>query len=329
MKKAFLISLLLVSVIASCTDVDSCYSVNSTIDSDEQTGLRYISNGDGTCGVSGSFLETENNDMACVVPSISPSGDTVISAIHFSGYVSSITLPDTISSMNSYCFEECVGLKNVYLSDGMTWLSDYAFANCSDLVSITIPATVEIIGNAAFQNCVSLREVKLPSSLIIIQLWAFQGCAELVKVDFPESLIEIGNKAFADCHVLTDVTFPSSLKFIDANAFSNCYEFKKIIFPGNVSRLSDYVLSGCRGLTSVILEDGVNTIRSGALWNTAITSIFIPSSVKYIAGELFEEKKTGVKVYCEAEEKPSGWSSDWDNGYDVIWGAKRTDVEGK
>ena len=76
-------------------------------------------------------------------------------------------------------------------------------------------------------------------------------------------------------------------------------------------------------ITSINIPNSVTSIGGYAFYDcTSLTSIIIPDSVTYIGRYAFEgcDKLT---IYCEAENKPSGWVYDWNSSNrPVIWGYK-------
>ena len=73
--------------------------------------------------------------------------------------LTSITIPDGVTSIGSSAFEDCSGLTSVTIPDSVTSISDSAFYGCSSLTSITIPDGVTSIGSYAFYDCNSLKTV--------------------------------------------------------------------------------------------------------------------------------------------------------------------------
>ena len=67
--------------------------------------------------------------------------------------LTSISLPDTLTSISSYAFSACTGLISISLPDSLTSISSYAFSGCKSLVNISIPDAVTYIGKDAFKNC--------------------------------------------------------------------------------------------------------------------------------------------------------------------------------
>ena len=99
---------------------------------------------------------------------------------------------------------------SVTIPDSVTSISDAAFINCPKLTNISIPNSVTYIGFSAFSSCTSLKSITLPSSLSFISGALFLGCSQLTTIHIPVSVTSIGNNAFADCPSLMTVTYPGS-----------------------------------------------------------------------------------------------------------------------
>ena len=61
-------------------------------------------------------------------------------------------------------FSGC-GLTSVAIPDSVTSIGEYAFWRCESLTNVTIPDSVKAIGDYAFQGCGSLASVTLPKCL--------------------------------------------------------------------------------------------------------------------------------------------------------------------
>ena len=95
--------------------------------------------------------------------------------------LTSITIPDSVTSIGSGAFSGCSGLTTVNFGDNskLTSIGFAAFSNCSSLSSITIPDSVTSIGNSAFLSCSSLTSITIPSRVTSIDARAFQVCSNL------------------------------------------------------------------------------------------------------------------------------------------------------
>ena len=60
--------------------------------------------------------------------------------------LTSITIPDSVTSIGVSAFYDCTGLTSVTIPDSVTSIGTDAFHNCTSLTSITIPNSVTSIG---------------------------------------------------------------------------------------------------------------------------------------------------------------------------------------
>lgn len=73
--------------------------------------------------------------------------------------MTSIVIPDGVTSIVDNAFYNCSSLTSVTIGDGVTSISYQAFIGCSSLTSITIPDSVTSISNSAFSGCSSLTDI--------------------------------------------------------------------------------------------------------------------------------------------------------------------------
>ena len=73
--------------------------------------------------------------------------------------LTSITIPNSVTSIGSKAFSYCTGLTSVTIGNSVTSIGHIAFSHCSGLTSITIPNSVTSIGERAFYDCSGLTSV--------------------------------------------------------------------------------------------------------------------------------------------------------------------------
>ena len=98
--------------------------------------------------------------------------------------LTSITIPDGVTSIGTYAFNNCYSLTSVTIPDGVTSIGTYAFNNCHTLTSITIPDGVTTIGNYAFSNCYTLTSITIPDGVTSIGANAFYSCYGIREMHF-------------------------------------------------------------------------------------------------------------------------------------------------
>ena len=125
-------------------------------------------------------------------------------------------------SICSSAFSGCSGLTSVTIGNSVPSINSSAFSGCSRLTSVSIPNSVTSIGSDAFNGCSGLTSVTIPNSVTSIGSSAFSGCSRLTSVTIPNSVTSIGSDAFNGCSGLTSVTIPNSVTSIGSSAFSGC-----------------------------------------------------------------------------------------------------------
>lgn len=138
----------------------------------------------------------------------------VVTNYKYNGAAADVTIPSRyqgkpVTTIGHAAFFNSA-VTSVTIPDSVTSISDEAFINCPKLTNISIPNSVTYIGFSAFSSCTSLKSITLPSSLSFISGALFLGCSQLTTIHIPVSVTSIGNNAFADCPSLMTVTYPGS-----------------------------------------------------------------------------------------------------------------------
>ena len=235
-------------------------------------------------------------------------------------YSGSITIPSTVvCNGTSYivtsigndrfghgAFESNGGLTSVTIPNSVTSIGKRAFYNCGGLTSVTIPNSVTSIGLNAFYNVKHViytgSATGSPWGAIAVngfvdgdfvfsdntktQLAAYIGNGGDVSI--PNSVTSIGDAAFRLCSGLTSVTIPNSVTSIGGSAFMGCTGLTSVTIPNSVTSIGENAFSGCTGLTSVTIGNGVTSIGKSAFYNCGgLTSVTIPNSVTSIGDYAF------------------------------------------
>ena len=230
-------------------------------------------------------------------------------------YLTSVTMPNSVTSIGDYAFLDCSGLPSVIIPSRVTSIGYMAFYYCSSLTSVTIPNSVTSIGSAAFQGCKGLTSITIPNSVTTIGGKAFRGCSALTSIIIPHSVTRIESLAFAGCSGLTSVTIPSSVTWIGEGIFSGPSNLVSInVEPGNsnynsrnncnaiIETSTNTLKSGCQNTT---IPNGVTTIGEYAFLNCSkLTTITIPNSMTKIKDEAFGYCNSLTSIHCKCEIPP-------------------------
>ena len=230
--------------------------------------------------------------------------DTVqITITGYIGGAGAVSIPATINGLpvrriadNAFknAFKNYADLTSVTIPDSVTSIGDSAFSGCTGLTSVTIPNSVTRIGSDAFQDCPRLTSVTIPNSVTSIRDFTFDGCTGLTSVTIPNSVTSIGYAAFSRSR-LTNVTIGNSVTIIGDFAFSGCTGLTSVTIPNSVTSIGYNAFNECTGLTSVTIPNSVTIIGDAAFWGcTGLTSVTIPNSVTSIGYSAFR-RCTGLK----------------------------------
>ena len=201
----------------------------------------------------------------------------------YTGNDTHVTIPEGVTAIGAYAFNESKSLKSITLPDSLTVIVGSAFFSCESLQSITIPEGVTSIGTTAFYGCKALQNITLPNSLTAIGDMAFNGCYSLKSIHIPNSVTSIGNRAFGACINLENVTLPPSLLYIGNFMFYECSKLQSIDIPESVNYIGPYAFKGCSALKSLHIPEGVTFIGGEAFSGcNGLQSLRIPNGVKEI-----------------------------------------------
>lgn len=224
--------------------------------------------------------------------------------------ITSITLPESITSIGENAFKECIKMTKVVAS-GVTAIGASAFRGCSALVDLHFPK-VTSIGSYAFESCNKLVSVAFPM-VISIGSEAFKECSNLTDVQCPEAE-KIGGSTFYNCRKLANAKFPK-LKSMGASAFYYCESLEQFTITNGVTIIPEYAFKSS-GLKKIIIPNSVTEIGYEAFYGSKLEKAIIPSSVLKIGKYAFRETKLTSVILPNKQVKFQRYDKLYNDGDD-------------
>lgn len=192
------------------------YTIPNT-DATDNSAFTYVNHGDSI-----EITGFDNSVSDVVIPSeIEGLPVTTISTGAF--YLSAITsieVPDTVTSIGEMAFLGCTSLKTVKLSTGVAKIEKNAFGSCSALQEVQVAkdnpnfsSLDGVLYSKAQDTLVIYPAAKtdaaytIPSGVTSVAMYAFSENPYLETLAIPNSLIKVGDSAFFNCKNLRSVSY--------------------------------------------------------------------------------------------------------------------------
>lgn len=200
------------------------------------------------------------------------------------GNVTSVKMPETISSIGQYAFRDCKKLKEIHIPKGVSTLSLHAFENCTALQEIRIPSSVVKIqaeydgGHGSytynteygcFYNCTNLKKVIFEDGSTPITFYRpgwenqdfryqtiFYGCP-IEEVYFGREFANSSNN-FQNFSTLKKVEIGPCVKTLQYG-FLRGTGVKKVVVPDNVTKMFGAFYE-CTTLEELYVGNGITDL---------------------------------------------------------------------
>ncbi len=158
-------------------------------------------------------------------------------AFQYCKNLTSITIPEGVTSIGSMAFWQCTALSTITMPKSVKQVFQWAFNGCHNIQDVYVPdlaAWCNIEFNDDNSNPLSNSanlwidgkkiegKLEIPEGRESILDYTFNGLKNITEIILPEGITRIGNFAFANCENLTSITIPKSVTYIDASAFGAC-----------------------------------------------------------------------------------------------------------
>lgn len=193
--------------------------------------------------------------------------NTAVIVTRYKGPAADVTIPSCyqgkpVTTIDHAAFHDSA-VTSVTIPDSVTSISDGAFGFCSQLTNISIPNSVTYISFSAFRACTSLKSITLPSSLSSISEALFFGCSQLTTIHIPDSVSSIHSYAFCNCGNLKTIRIPVSVTSIGSYAFDGCPSSMTVTYSGSKKQWDDID----KGSYNNVLENNLICAKLEATFN--------------------------------------------------------------
>ena len=204
--------------------------------------------------------------------------------------IEELTLPSKITTIGTDAFARCLNLKKVY----------YNIINCeyngANVKNSFVDPVFFLYNNGKNDK---IESIKIGNEVKKIPNGFFWGCTAVTNLDLGNGVENIGDLAFGSL-AIKELTLPESLRYIGAWAFSGCNDLETLYYNSihcsteNIYADYDYYpfqstdnedVAKCYNIENIIIGDKVEYLDSNIFRKCNITTITIPSNVKYIAYE--------------------------------------------
>lgn len=298
-----------------------------------------------------SYTDIDDTNLTCKLTSSSPeySGDIVIPekvkfssrgdvyytviGIKFNAFrgcsgLTSVTIPNSVTSIGDYAFYGCTGLTSVNIPNSVTEIGSYAFTGCTNLIKINIPSSLRILNKGLFSGCKSLEEIIIPNTVTTIYYYSgssglFYNCESLKRVIFEDgnANLNITNSNDGYYPEVESLFSGTQIEYIywgrdysGSSIFNKnpvkeieigcnvktspyiygCNNLTQIVIPDNVLTMNS--INSCENLKSIIIGNGIEETSSMGS-NSNLTSVYLGNSIKNISNSCFSSCPNLTYIY--------------------------------
>lgn len=196
-----------------------------------------------------------------------------IEIVGFEGFPEAVVIPSEIEGIRvigiaSHSFKGLSTLKSLFIEDGLKYIGEFSFYDCTQLSDITLPDSIDYIGRDAFTNTYLYDRKPLLGGVLYIDRHLIKAKIPLVRFTV-NGVLSIAEEAFINQTTLEELYFTNQLRSISPRAFYNC-GIKRVEPSYGVEKIGALAFAECRNLEEATLPDSLSYIEEGIFLNTPL-----------------------------------------------------------
>jgi hypothetical protein len=209
----------------------------------------------------------------------------------------SINLPDSVTAINNYAFDES-GIRSINLGEHVTTIGERAFAR-SALENIYISSSVTTIGKDVFAETNNLRSVIVDEDNPKYDSRDNSNAVILTSEDkliigtkntvIPSTVKIIGENAFASNQSIYEITIPEGVETIEQYAFNDAFDLQKVVMPRSVTAIDE----------TAFTQAGAATPSKAVFWvwnNSYAHNFALEQKAPYVLRDEIDEENTPMLI---------------------------------
>ena len=248
----------------------------------------------------------------------------------------SYSIPQTVTKIKEYAFENCKSLEEIVISDNVETIGSYAFYGCENLKKVTIGSGVTSIGSYVFKDSNVLEEIAVDVSNTSYSsedgVLFNKDKTHLIKYppakadksfSIPQTVTEIYIyfSAFDNCKFLEEITVdPNNTSYSCEDGvlfnkdktrlikYPQAKADKSYSIPQTVTEIQEYAFDNCKLLEKITVGNVIESIGEGTFYDCkALEEIVISKSVTTVYLDAFDGCDNLKYVFYAGSQED--WSS--------------------